>query len=281
MSALRYDAIEHVFAALCIRANDPVAVLTAYFDEAGTDASKPAVAVGCYIATCDQWKQFNRGWQWLKEWSGVKDYFHRTDQESFWLHEQTKHWDKRTQIAVYQAQRAFIHAHTIAGWAGTVIKADYDEVIQGQDRRGLGNSYEFCLRHCMAGVTLFLAQRPVEDEILYVIESGAEGEGHLNRAFEIFLTDPEIKASHRLKSKDSWAFVSKEKAMPLQAADALAYESAKEMENRFGAKERYTRKSMVDLVRLGTDNLGWYPKEKLVEMTELVHADVRWPEKEE
>ncbi|MGD0117698.1 MAG: hypothetical protein ABSD30_06515 [Candidatus Binatus sp.] len=159
-----------------------------------------------------------------------------------------------------------------------MIKTDYDEVIQGEDRKALGTPYEFCLRHCMTAVTLFLQERATEDEILYVIESGAEGEGHLKHAFEIFLDDPEIKASHRFKSKDSWAFVSKEKAMPLQAADALAYESAKEMENRFGVKKRKVRKSITDLVRLEIDKLGWYPKKQLLEMTERVHADVKWPE---
>ncbi|MGD0117697.1 MAG: hypothetical protein ABSD30_06510 [Candidatus Binatus sp.] len=73
--SLAYDATEHVFAALSIDADSPMALLTAYFDEAGTDPAKPAVAVGCYIATCDQWKRFNQDWQWLKEWSGVKDFF--------------------------------------------------------------------------------------------------------------------------------------------------------------------------------------------------------------
>jgi hypothetical protein len=280
MSASRYDAIEHVFAALCVRESDPVAVLTAYFDEAGTDVKKPAVAVGCYIATCDQWKRFNQDWQWLKDRSGVKTYFRRTDQESFWLHDETKHWDREMQIAVYQAQHAFIHAYTLAGWSGSVIKSDYDDAIQGRDRTALGTPYEFCLRHCMAGVVRFLKERPIEDEILYVIESGAEGEGHLKEAFNKFLANPELKESHRLKSADSWAFVSKKKGMPLQAADALAYEASKEMENRFGETKRWTRKSFLDLVRRedDTDQIAWYPKEKLVEMTELVHADARWPE---
>jgi hypothetical protein len=272
-----YDAFEHLCDAMCISPDTVVAVLTAYFDEAGTDASKPAVAVGCYIATSEQWKCFNYDWRWLRDWSGVGKYFRRTNQESFWLHPETKHWDKAKRASIFQAQHAFIQAHTMAGWAGAVIKTDYDEAIQGVDRTALGTPYEFCLRHCMAGVTRFLAQRPAEDEVLYVIESGAEGEKHLNRAFDLFLADPEIKTSHRLKSSDSWAFLSKEKAMPLQAADALAYETAKEMENRFGSVTRNTRKSLVDLVRLGVDTLGWYPKDKLIEMTKLVHEDARWP----
>ena len=57
--------------------------LILYFDESGTDISEPAVAVACYVATCDQWMSFSENWHWLKEWSDVGDYFHRTDQERF------------------------------------------------------------------------------------------------------------------------------------------------------------------------------------------------------
>src|SRR5580698_3583969 len=97
----QWDAFEYLCAALCPDKDTPVAVLTAYFDEAGTDSSKPAVAVGGYIATREQWACFNRDWLWLKDWSGVGEFFKRTDQESYWLHDKTKDWDRRKQITVY------------------------------------------------------------------------------------------------------------------------------------------------------------------------------------
>jgi hypothetical protein len=87
MSLARYDAFEHLYDAPFLTRDTLVASLAAYFDEAGTDASKPAVAVACYVATAVQWKCFNVDWHWLRDWSGVKKYFHRTDQESFWLHD--------------------------------------------------------------------------------------------------------------------------------------------------------------------------------------------------
>ena len=269
-----YDAFEHLTDTLCVAPETVVAVLTAYFDEAGTDASKPAVAVGCYVATNEQWKCFNHDWRWLRDWSGVGKFFHRTDQESFWLHPKTKLWDKAKQITIYQAQHALIHAHGLKGFGGAVIKADYHAAIQGADRRALGNPYEFCLRHCMARIANYLQP---DDEIIYVIESGAEGQPHLRHAFELFMADPKLRAALRLNSTDAWGFVSKEKAMPLQAADALAYEMAKQMENLLGTKKRKTRKSFLDLFRSDVDELAWWPKEGLMEACRRVHLDVAWP----
>jgi hypothetical protein len=258
---------------LCVNEGDFVAVLTAYFDESGTDVTKPAVSVGCYIATQAQWKCFNRDWQWLLNWSGIESYFHRTDQESFWLHEETKDWDRDKLIAVYQAQHAFIHAYTLKGFAGTVIKTEYDEAIVGVDRHAVGDAYEFCLRHCLAAIARFLVDRP-NDEILYVIESGADEENHLSRAFELFLADPECKKMFRLKQRDSWAFVSKEKAIPLQAADALAFEVAKEMENQFGSIKRRTRKSFLDLFRgQEIDEIAYWPRNKLMNVANMARAE--------
>ncbi|HEY6300385.1 MAG TPA: DUF3800 domain-containing protein [Candidatus Binatus sp.] len=254
-----------------------MAVLTAYFDEAGTDSSKPAVAVGCYVATNEQWKYFNTDWQWLKDWQEIKKYFHRTDQESYWEHEETKDWDRNRQITVYQAQHAFIHAYTLKGFAGTVIKEDYDDVIEGVDREALGNAYEFCLRHCLGRLAEFLAQRP-NDEITYIIESGAEGEPHLKKAFDVLFASPEHRRSLRLKDINSWGFVGKKAAMPLQAADALAYEAAKEMENRFGLVKRDTRKSFLDLYRHGIDELHWWQREALIKLREQVHASLPKPD---
>ena len=257
-----------------------MATLTAYFDEAGTDSSKPAVAVGCYVATTEQWKRFKLDWIWLKEWQGIKTHFHRTDQESFWLHEDTKGWDRERQKTVYQAQHALIHAHTLRGFAATVIKADYDTVIKGADRRALGNAYEFCLRFCLAAIAGFLDHHP-HDTIKYIIESGADGQTHLRHAFQLFLADSKVKEAHRLTDENTWAFWGKEKALPLQAADALAYEVAKEMENQFGPVKRPTRKSFLDLFRgENLDDITWWPREGLIRASRLVHSDRNWPFKD-
>jgi hypothetical protein len=95
-----YDGFAHLCDGLCLEPTDVVAVLSAYFDESGTDASKPAVAVGCYVATVAQWNCFKADWRRLRRRSGVDGHFRRSDQESFWLHDDTKHRDKDWRTAV-------------------------------------------------------------------------------------------------------------------------------------------------------------------------------------
>jgi hypothetical protein len=273
MSLARYDAFDHLCDGLCLEAADVVATLSAYFDESGTDVSKPAVAVACYVATVAQWKCFKADWRRLRRRSGVTGYFHRSEQESFWLHDDTKHWDRERQITVYQAQHAFIHAYTLKGFAGVVIKDEYDAAVTGAIRQALGSAYEFCLRHCLAAIANWLdAERP-NDNISYFIESGGDGEGHLRRAFNLFLDNPELKKAHRLENIYSWAFIGKRNAMPLQAADALAFESAKEMENIYGTVKRQPRLSFLDLFRPEIDDIRWVPKQLLVEYCDAVWAD--------
>jgi hypothetical protein len=143
----------------------------------------------------------------------------------------------------------------------------------GALRQGVGSAYEFCLRHCLAAIAHWLDTERPADDIAYFIESGADGEGHLRHAFNLFLDNPELKKAHRLDNIHSWAFLGKEKATPLQAADALAFEAAKEMENIVGSTKRPARLSFLDLYRPETDNVGWVPKQLLIELRGAVRAD--------
>jgi hypothetical protein len=267
-----YDAFEHLCSVMCISPETTVAVLTAFFDEGGTDSSKPAVAVGCYVSTKELWDEFIQSWAKLRDEQHV-EYFRRTDQESFWLHPETADWNKERRTRVFQAQHLLIRKFTLKGFGCTVTKEDYDAEVRGEDRNALGTLYEFCLRHCLADITHWLETRPLSDEILYVIESGAEGEGHLKHAFKVFEHDAELKRLHRIKDANSFAFLPKSKAIPLQAADALAYEVAKEAENRFGVIRRPTRLSFLDLYRPDTDRIHWWPREVLARAVAEVHSD--------
>ena len=249
-----------------------MAVLTVYFDEGGTDSSKPAVGVGCYVSTKELWNQFDESWKWLRDTQRLQ-FFRRADQESFWLQADTADWCADRRINIFRAQHLFIRMFTLAGFGCVVIKDDYDAEIQGEDRDALGNSYEFCLRHCLADITHWLDARSGNDEILYVIESGAEGQGHLKHAFEVFANDAELRKSHRIKDIDSFAFLPKSKAIPLQAADVLAYEIAKQAENRFGSVKRPVRLSFLDLIRPEIDRLHWWPRVLLAKAVANVHAD--------
>jgi hypothetical protein len=235
-----------------------MATLKAYFDEAGTDKKKPAVTVGCYIATTEQWDLFSYYWGKLRD-EEQAEYFHRVDLES--LQGQFRGWTKDRKERVYRAQHRLIKAYTIRGIAGAVMKADYDEIIVGHERQVLGNAYEFGLRHCLAGVANLANELGYAHDIEYIFEAGAEGQGHFDAIImKWFRDDPELQALYRV---GSWTFADKKQLLPLQAADALAYEVAKDVENSVGTPFRPVRKSGRDLVR-STDSLQSWNTQRLV-----------------
>jgi len=242
-----------------------MAMITTYFDEAGTDNKKPAVAVGCYLASQEDWYRFNPSWAKLKKDDGI-EYFHRTDQES--CRDQFEGWTIDRKIISYQEQHKIIHAHTQHGIGAAVIKADYDEVIVGKDRELLGDAYEFCLRHCLSAITNFANRIGYSDDIAYVFEAGAEGEKHFNAFMKSAYDAPVLRRQYRI---GSWTFADKKKLLPLQAADALAYELAKEMENAIDQystglstveRERAVRKSALDLLR-SSDEIQYWNRARL------------------
>jgi hypothetical protein len=252
-----------------------MAMITAYLDEAGTDNKKPAVAVGCYLASQEGWYRFNPLWAKLKEQEHI-GYFHRTDQES--CKAQFEGWTIDRKIRVYQEQHKIIHTHAQHGLGCAVIKTDYEEVIVGKDRELLGNAYEFCLRHCLSAITNFANRIGYNDDIAYVFEAGAEGENHFNAFMKSAYDAPVLRGQHRI---GSWTFADKRKLLPLQAADALAYELAKEMENAIdkyssglatAGRGRDVRKSALDLLR-STDEIQYWNRVRLERLRSEVEQE--------
>jgi len=72
-----------------------------------------------------------------------------------------------------------------------------------------------------------------------------------------------------------WTFTDKKSVLPLQAADALAYEAAKEMENGVvDGRKRPIRKSAQDLVR-PRDDLQYWNYERIVRSRDKVRNEKR------
>ncbi|HVN89174.1 MAG TPA: DUF3800 domain-containing protein [Candidatus Binataceae bacterium] len=254
-----------------------MAMLTVYCDEAGTDEKKPAVAVGCYLSTQERWHLFNPAWARLGTEEGVA-YYHRTDQESFFG--PFVGWTKARKISSYRSQHEIIKHYTQHGIGAAVIKADYDETIVGKQREILGNYYEWCLRHCLAAINSWADKIGYNEDITYLFESGADGQGHFDSVMKMFYDVPTWRSIYRI---GRWAFADKKKTLPLQAADAFAYELAKEMEN---ALERYSkalpieprrrsvRKSAEDLIR-ETDDIQYWNRPRLQAVRTAVEREER------
>lgn len=98
----------------------------------------------------------------------------------------------------------------------------------------------------------------------WVIEAGTTGYGQVDEMLNSLYATPETRALWRI---GGWSFQGKE-ILPLQAADVMAYEVYKHVENQIVDKgEKYdVRRSMIDLYRPRDDNyLKLWSRERLID----------------
>jgi hypothetical protein len=255
-----------------------MAMLTAYFDESGTlgedkratlategfiphrkqdkqgTSSPPSkasrsISVACYIASIESWDHFECDWKRLRDLENIQ-FYHRTDQESF--RKQFKSWTKAQQIASYQAQHAIIKHWTFAGFGCSLVKQEYDAIFKGAARLTMGDAYCFCIRFLLNMVYEWALRTGHDDEpVNYVFESGAMGWGQVDGIFRQMLNDEELAGLYRIAG---YSAAKKSEVVPLQSADALAFECWKNAENRIvDGPRRNLRKSFLDLFRRNVD----------------------------
>ncbi len=179
-------------------------------------------------------------------------YFHASELERFWDVEIYKNIiDSRKRLIQLQ-ERAFqlIHDYSPRGIAAAVFKEDFVDAMHPV--HGADECYSFCAQECMRGVFLTLEREgPAEwaaATINCVFEYGAHGWGWFDSAV----------SGREVRNRWKIGGVSREDKRilpPLQAADALAYETFKEIENglvykRKGlSRKRPRRKSAERLIR--------------------------------
>jgi hypothetical protein len=158
-----------------------------YCDDGGTHAQSDIAVAACYVATVEQWREFNRSWE---EANASEDFgvFHMADfvarKNRFALPEwQDDHKRHRTlrrliNIIVTRARHGFYSA---------VEKPAYDEEVpqEFKDKRKLGNNhYTFAVRMCMAKVLKWRMRYNYQEPIEFVFDQMSKGKGDINAVFD-------------------------------------------------------------------------------------------------
>lgn len=241
-----------------------------YLDESGTHKGTDTLSVGGYVATVEQWGHLAREWRDLLRAEGVT-MFHMADLES--MLGEFRGWNKSRQIGVISRIHGIIHRRVRIGVSSAVIKSHYDKKSSSiKDSYG-EHYYTFCALDCMRHVANWADERSYNEPIHYVFEQGAVGEKELRKKLEMFNADEESRAIYRL---GGWDFADKREVVQLQAADVIAYETWKQMENRIIAGERRPmRKSLFNLLRQskGTPHISnYFNEENLSELEAIIES---------
>lgn len=261
-----YNAFEHLCRSIIPNQNGKrlMAMFTVYFDESGTHSESKAVVVAGYIATVEQWDEFEREWRAMLDAEHLT-MFHRKDLENFRGEFQEKYgWDPTRRERVVKLAQGIIKRRVNVGFCSAVLKRDYDEIVTGEMRKYYGRHYyTFCINDALRLVSNWIRKFSRTDPIHYVFEAGAEGRGEVDARFEEINSDEKLRDLYKLAS---WTFADKRNLVQLQAADVIAYETFKQMDNRIveGAK-RKVRKSLEDLLK-STHMSNYWDKENLMKI---------------
>jgi len=278
-------------AAIGARDESLIAMLEAYFDESGNDDRSTIFTVAGFIATRSQWEAFEKEW---KAFLGDEkiERFHRVDLECFQRNfHRDRGWDEARRDRVVREAQRIIGEHVLYGVKNSIIKKDYREAVLADTdekvKSQLGkNYYTFCGQAVMRKIAVWAAHNSHNEAIRYFFESGAKGEGELLQVISKIVKRKREKALFRY---GGMSFVEKYDevidgvlfpgVVQLHAADVLAYEGYKWMENKIALVKRPPRDSYTHLTSLGVLMVfSYHDKEGLAEIVRRYKAgDITCP----
>lgn len=230
--------------------------LAAYFDDSGHPDDQDVVVVAGWVGKVDQWRLWEQGWtKVLRDYKIASGIFHMTDFEAALKSERANEYKhlSLSQRASFHS-RLISHVRTRASYTFCVMvpMRDYKYVNEMYCfEEWLGKPYTFA----SIGITQTLRAwkqlyQPKSPLVTY-FEDGTKHKGDLMAAFKQFKFDDPI-------------FRKKKEAVPLQAADMLAWECF----NAFNTGE--VRAQFDDLLETvpGRRTHGIFTADRLVEAAE-------------
>jgi len=221
-----------------------MASFVAYFDESGTHDGSPILTLAGYIADISQWVEFAREWNEILKQGGLT-HFHMSKFEA--RQGEFRGWDNERRLLIQRGLIGIIKRRVNIGVFCAVNLAAYDEFITEWRRDNFGSPYNFCLKMCLSQVTFWAQRFERKEPIAYIIEHGAGYNHEINKSFRETFANEKMRKFFRL---GSLTFDDKKRALPLQAADILAYEVWKDAYNKFVIEpkdKRPERKSFLSL----------------------------------
>ncbi len=205
-----------------------------YFDESGDfDVGPKIFCVAGYFFTSDAAKTMDVDWRKVLSDHSLP-YFHMVDCAHGVGVFKEKSKDERIEIAKKLID--LIKRGVLAGFS-VLTKAEYFSASDDEP-----DEYSSCVSTCVTALRSFLEIHRLSGDIAYFFETGHENRG---RAYK--------HIAQRLKSTSaSISFAAKQKVCLLQAADILAWQSAKYVKDRFFGTQpaRPPRKDFMSLLEI-------------------------------
>lgn len=238
-----YDRYRHLSQSLFKAPNDLMGMLSAYFDDSGTDTGNRTAVVAGYVGSDFQWKRFVDRWTTTLKCEGV-NIMRRSDLENF-KGEFADGWDSSRRTRFVIKLQGILKTCTYSAVSAAVIKEDFEAVMPPWVKNLFGGTYGWCACMCVSAMLGWCSERNHAGPINWTFESGTDGAREIGEMFQA-LQLPELRDMYRIGSVGFDTKLLK----PLQAADLIAYEIFKHIENQvLDAGKRPPRLSALGLFR--------------------------------
>jgi hypothetical protein len=202
-----------------VKASETV-VLGAFFDDSGTHASSPVVAMGGLLGTEDQWDVFGPAWEQLLQnplpGKPPLKQFHlspcRAGRDEF----RSYSLSERDHIT-YLFRRIIVDIELVTV-ATAIDKVAWDELVTGEIAEQLGDPLQGCFFKCMDAVTdIIRARKPGEQAFVFFDEGTRDRLEMIGRLY----------ASQKAQRPEIYdvGFAPVSKVIALQGADMIAMET--------------------------------------------------------
>ncbi len=229
-----------------------LAMIYAYLDESGSHDKSKIFALAGYYGELEEWETFGRHWKCALEQAGLKGVpFHAADFEGGY--DIFKDWSVARKIDLMEKLINVIDRRDLHGVAGAIVMREYKEAVTGESEflEEKWAPYIVCQQLCYQKIL-----KKTATDVAFVHDRQEEYDYPAQQWFFEY-KDAHPEHADRMKSV---TFSSKKDYLPLQAADLLAYETAKGLHNRLYDSERPHRKSMLALARKKRLDGGFFDK---------------------
>jgi len=240
-------------------------VLEAYFDESGAHEGSRVFSIGGLVARQKQWMIFTNKWRAALKEGGAEE-FHASDLEN--LQGIYAGWNEEQKRRLLQAASKIIASFSRNAVAGLVIVDDYEGAVPQWAKKtaAFGDKYNFCFQICVGLVLSWIEHlnppMPKGNLVSFVFDQRNRGEEITSNTYTQIknFRDPEDRMG-------ALAFDSRKRLLPLQAADFVAYETYKHLDNIVSCSGRPPRGSFSFLLKSGCNVRGHYfGRERLTEL---------------
>jgi Protein of unknown function (DUF3800) len=231
-----------------------VAVFKVYIDESGTHDRSPVVTVAAYLARPKQWEAFTK--EWRRAIRPIKVY-HATDAAN--CHGAFEGWTPKQVAELAARALPIIPKHVGMAVAVGIQMDDYRMALKERPELAalLGEPYGACLQWALTILLRAKAEHNNREQIVFFHEQN----DYKTEAMRVY---DYVTERWNVGAVSSFAFGSKEKYVPLQAADIYAYEANKRLRDPTTPSRRALDALVPDKSRAV---LRYFNSENMAELT--------------